>query len=467
FQVQSSEFRVPSSEFRVQGAALRAGFWISASIACDIPPAIIFGAAVAAVWLWKAAKAIYDFRLTNPESEISDFKSQISHRSPSARKWLFRLLALAAGAAPLLALFAALDYRMMGTPLPSIMNTEKFIIYEGSIWDKAREQEAQGKSNFYKASYTRRLWHATVGHKGVFWMTPLLALAAAGAFWLYRRRAPDWRMPMACLLFLLVSIAVTMKFAYDLSGGSYVIRHVLPCVAPLFCVLAHPGLRQFYSRARWRRLAWTAGFIGCPIAWLGVTNPWSHNTYSAYPPLENVAQICLQHPRSLPIDWIGSLIEHTSVTPDIGWLDFAMLNYQVFGRLNQAERALIQSIEWNPNDSLPYYHLGIIKDMLGRPDEAIVVYQKYYLPKEPGNSGGWNNLMIFALHARRWDVAEAASKESLRLTPGNPKALWGQLAIEDMNDRRDPNSPLLREALRRHPDDPLIREMARRWGAKP
>jgi hypothetical protein len=58
------------------------GFWISLSLACDVPPAFLLGAAVAAAWLWGAARG-------------GDWG---------------RLIGLATGAAPLLLLYTALNW---------------------------------------------------------------------------------------------------------------------------------------------------------------------------------------------------------------------------------------------------------------------------------------------------------------------------------------------------------------------
>src|SRR6185295_3749786 len=145
---------------------------------------------------------------------------------------------------------------------------------------------------------------------GIYWMMPLLAAATWAAIRLVWRRAPGGTLAALCAVFPLATIFAVMFWAFDLSGGAYNIRHALACVAPLYCVLAHPAL---VWTPRLRLGAWIMSGWAFLIAALGVVNPWSHNTLSAIPPLENVARLCLAHPAALPSDWIGGLVDTTSV----------------------------------------------------------------------------------------------------------------------------------------------------------
>jgi Flp pilus assembly protein TadD len=196
------------------------------------------------------------------------------------------------------------------------------------------------------------------------------------------------------------------------------------------------------------------------IAWIGVLNPWSHNTLSAYPPLENLARTCLARPDRLPTEWIKDLIRATSVTPETGWLDLG-LAYLDQRRLPDAEAALERAAAAKPDEPLPYYHLGIARDMMGHTAGAIAAYERL-LALAPDNVGAWNNLIIFSLRAERLDLAERASRRSLELEPDNAQGTWGELMVEEARGKLDAEK--LKAALRRHPDHAALKEMARRRG---
>lgn len=420
-------------------AALAAGFWVSASLAADVPPAFLFGLGLAAWALVRAPR---------------------------------RLLWLALGAAPLLLLYAALNQHILGSPLPPNLHDSQYQFYEGSFWAAERAKAAAGHPGYYEASYARRLVHATVGHKGIYWMMPLLALATAAALWLARRRAAGWPLALAWAAFPPLAIALTMRWAWDLSGGAYNIRHILAAVPPLYCVLAHPALPR--PGRLGRGALQLAAAWGCLVAALGVMNPWSHNTLSAWPPLENLARWSLGHALVLPTGWIGPLIRATSVTPEVGWLD---LGQAYIGQaqaveeplrpplLDSARRALSEAVRLAPRESLPYYYLGMAQDMAGRPGEAVRSYQAL-LAFDPGNVGAWNTLgKIALLHLKDPALARDAFRRSLALTPDNPSAIWGELYLGAQDGR--PDLPRLRDALRRYPDEEQFKDLAARWGLTP
>lgn len=409
-------------------AALLAGFWTSASLASDVPPAFLFGAGLG---LYALARA------------------------PRQAAWV------AAGAAPLLLLYAALNMQIVGSPLPPNMHDEQMQFFEGSYWKEWRDKAAAGEPNYYQVSYVRRLVHSTVGHKGIYWMMPLVAVATAVALWLAWRRAPGWQLALAWAAFPPLAIALVMRWAWDLSGGAYNIRHILATIPPLYCVLAHPSLPRPRQAERWPLVA--ASAWGCAIAWIGVFNPWSHNTLSAWPPLENVARYCIDHSDTLPTGWIGGLIESTSVTPDVGWLDLGEA-YLGQRRLKEAEGALKAAIAVKPEAPLPYYHLGIAQDMQQRPFDAIATYQKL-LALDPKNLGGWNNLGIFALRAGELKLAREAYRQSQALAPGNATATWGELFVGALDGK--PDGVKLKAALAKYPDDARLQDLARQWGLSP
>ncbi|MCL5270282.1 MAG: tetratricopeptide repeat protein [bacterium] len=412
---------------------LGVGWWVAASLACDVPPAFLFGAGVAAVWGWGWVRG-----------------------RPGAR----RLVAgLAGGVAPMAFCYAAFNIHLTGSPLPiNTFNLAAFE-FEGSYWADVRAQAEAGHPGYYQASYPRRLLHATLGHKGVYWMMPLLTGATVAALWLAWRRRPGWGLAAAWTIYLPLTIAITMRWAFDLSGGTYLVRHALAAVAPLYCVLGHPGLPR--PGRGGRALLGAAALWGILVAGAGLMNPWSHNTLSAWPPLENIARFCLAHPYRVPTDWIGGLIRETSVDPALGWYDLALARRDA-GDVSGAEEAFKHAIAVNPGMKLAYYHLGIVQDMSRRPAAAVATYERL-LRLDPANTGAWNNMGLFALHAGRIDLAEKAYGESLRLAPDNASALVGMLYIDAALGRADPNSPRLRAALERYPDDPRLLRIKQEW----
>ena len=405
---------------------LGVGFWVAASLACDVPCAFLFGAGVGCLWLVRPGRA--------------------------------RLAWMAAGAAPLLILYAALNVQIVGSPLPPNLHESTMLYYEGSYWSALKAQAEAGNPGYYQASYGRRIYHATLGHKGILWMWPLLGMALFAAGSLARRRAAGWELVAAWGVFPFVVIAVTMWWACDLSGGAYGIRHVFPALTPLYCVLGHPALRM----GRGARVTfWGLGVWGVAIAGIGVINPWSHNVLSAYPPLENLARFAIAHPRQLDDRWVEGVIDATSVAPANGWLDLGQARTE-HRDLPGAERALRRAIQSDPRETLAYYHLGVLLDMRGRSEEAIAVYLAM-LEVEPDNVSGWNNLGLFAMHARRRELAEMALARSEVLAPENAGAMLGRLLMIAADGKAATDHPVLKRALELHGEDERIRAVAEYW----
>ncbi len=383
------------------------GGWTAASLACDVPGAALFAAGVGGYWL---------------------------ALSLAGRSWL-RPAGLALGMGPLLLLYAGLNWHIVGSPLPPNMHEERMLFYEGSFWAEQRDRIERGEPEYYETGWPRRVWHATLGHRGIFWMMPLLALALAAGGWLLARRAEPWPALAGAMLFPLALAAGAMVMARDLGGGCYVLRHALAAVAPLYLLLAHPAL--WPVRRALARLGVAAALWGVLIAAIGVYQPWSHNTLSALPPLENLARLSVRHPERLPTDWIDGVIAATSVTTAIGWLDLGLewraraeeaagLGQMAVARerLGRAVLALRRAVQADPQRPLPYYHLGIALDQLGHPGEAIEAYE-ILLALQPENVGAQANLGIFAFNSGQYELARAAWLRTLELAPHHPTALEG------------------------------------------
>ncbi len=430
---------LPQSSIRNPQSATALGFWISASLACDVAPAFLLGLAVIGALKWQWLR-------------------EVEHRKLITKQ----VIGLLIGAAPLLLLYAALNTRILGSPFPPNLHEGKMLYYPGSYWSELKAKAERGEPTYYQASYSRRLIHSTVGHKGIYWMMPLLIPATIIAARSAIRRREGGQLALAFASFPPLTIAVVMYWAFDLSGGAYGIRHCFATIPPLFCVL---GLWNRTEHDGWKwvgKTFWPFGIWGCLIAWIGTINPWSHNTFSAYPPLENLARVSLHHSNRLPTDWIAPLIRTTSVTPANGWLDLG-IEQAAQGRLKEAESSLKEAVGSDPQIPLPYYHLGIVQDRQSHSADAIATYETL-LKLDEKNVGAWNNLGVFALRSGRLELAEAAYARSLQIAPDNVSAVVGMLWLDQAKGKADPNSPKLADALRRYPHDPRLENLARAWG---
>ena len=166
--------------------------------------------------------------------------------------------------------------------------------FPGSYWAEIRARAEAGAPGFYQASYLRRIFHAALGHKGIYWMMPLLALASIQAITLLRTNAPVCRsrrwLALSFAALPPVAIAFTMIWAFDLSGGAYGIRHVYAAIPPLFCVMGIPaGIDWLRGNSR-RSIFMICALCGALVAWIGVYEPWSHNTFSAVPPYRSASR---------------------------------------------------------------------------------------------------------------------------------------------------------------------------------
>lgn len=406
--------------------SLLMGFFISLSFASDIPPAFIFGVGLA---IWQAVKA------------------------PRQLIWL------ALGAAPLAALYAGLNIAILGSPLPPNMHESSMLYYEGSFWNEIRDRIERGEPDYYQASYWRRLYHGTLGHRGFYWMTPLLALATGRALRVASKRRRARTAMLAAVMFPLAALALTMRWAQDMGGGSYGVRHIFAAAAPLFAALAFPlAIRR---KKLWRAAVAMATILGCAVAALGAFRPWSHNTYSAWPPLDNLAAWAMEKPHSRPTGWIPRVIAKTSVVPATGFLDLgqAWMNHRSW---SQAGEAFSLAVDCDQNLIEGWYYLGICLDQAGRHKQAWEVYGRL-IAQDPDNIGAINNRGMFAIRGRQYELARAAFEISMQKAPDNAGALAGLLWIEYEQGRARPDHPLLKRALSAHPNEPRIRQLAGRF----
>lgn len=107
---------------------------------------------------------------------------------------------------------------------------------------------------------------------------------------------------------------------------------------------------------------------------------------------------------------------------------------------NQPQPAIpyyYQSMKYDPNHILTYYHLGMALNQVGHPKEAIRIYEKL-LQAEPDNIGALNNFGISLIKTGDFSRAEAIYHKSLSLDStriiahlGLAVALFGQNKLKE------------------------------------
>lgn len=173
------------------------------------------------------------------------------------------------GCAGPLALHAALQAMVTGSPLPAEM-TPRVFDYPGSYWLTEAGQ--------WREPGPRWRWglELLLGPQGWLTVTPALAVGLAAIARIAARR-PDPLRPAA----LAVGLTVAVLVAYytwgvrrtDFAGQSFGTRHLLP-VAPAVYALAAIALGRLRSRPAWVAFALLLA-IGAIYAYAGMLDPWT------------------------------------------------------------------------------------------------------------------------------------------------------------------------------------------------
>ena len=355
---------------------------------------------------------------------------------------------LALGATPIVIAYGLCDVAMTGNPLPVLMQPVS-LDYPGSVFNAPPEPLTPEDYKYYEKSLMRRAFHSTVGHKGVAWMMPGVALGFVALVATAFRRSRLRGLAIAVLLAVVADFVAVIHISFDLSGGAYGMRHFIPLIPILaFWIAVIPRLR--HPAARWvLALLWLPGI---PVACLGMYNPWSSNTISPYPPLENLARLFAHADPAGHWDWLTGVIEKTSFNKSLSWFDLGTACAEG-DHLEEAEAAYRLSTEINPRRALAHYQLGNILHERGREDQAIGVYRKV-VELQPDNVGAWNNLgHSYLILGGLQNALECYNKSNL-LAPDNASSIFGRAAVASFQGQATEAEKLRAVGLSLYPEDP-------------
>ena len=315
------------------------------------------------------------------------------------------------------ALGAALNVQRHGSPLPPYVHSEWYD-YEGSVFHGA---------DLGPKPYSRplpRLFHLTVGHYGVFVMTPVLLFAFHGAVGVARRRPRRLEPALVAggAALMLLGIALnTSERGMDLGGGSYGLRWFTALVAPL-SLYVPASIQALQGAARWWRWAFAVA-VGwsVAVAAVGVTvSPWPHNSLSPWPTVDALCSLALRT-TAPPHPVVAVAIDATSVDPGLSWHDVGVI-YLRRGYPAEAAEALGRALEHDDRRDETWYFLGQALEQSGRPAEAETVLQTL-LERRPEHAGALSLMGVVLTRAGRPLDALTLYDRLLEANPDHVSAL--------------------------------------------
>jgi hypothetical protein len=149
--------------------------------------------------------------------------------------------------------------------------------YPGSYWlqqNKARSRVDQGERNPWKY-----LFHLTVGHHGVFVLTPVWLLSLWGLVSCLRRPNSPYRIVaagIACVSVVLFAFYVMRPFEDRNYGGLCSAPRWFFWLGPLWLASMIPALDKMAGTIRWTVLALVLLAISVASAFSASGNPWVH-----------------------------------------------------------------------------------------------------------------------------------------------------------------------------------------------
>jgi len=158
-------------------------------------------------------------------------------------------------------------------------------LYEGSLWKTPLDLDA---FNDHPEPYPVYLFHMTLGHHGVFSLTPIFLFSAWGAVrlikaggWFPRALGRDGP-PMVALAWLTTVLTIVVISFYTWNpkarnyGGSTQGLRWLFWMIPFWLLLLPKGIEGGETRPWVRRLALVALAISVMSVGYAIRNPWSH-----------------------------------------------------------------------------------------------------------------------------------------------------------------------------------------------
>jgi len=176
------------------------------------------------------------------------------------RTWAFLL-----GSFIPLVLLAALDWWMLGDPLPPSMHPSGFS-YPDSLFPSTPT------GNLAPANVLDYGFRMMFGDRGLFNLSPVSLWPVFGLWLLFRERSHRlWSEMVALALASLALVLGLALFTQDFGGLSYGARWLTEAVSPLFFFAARPRL----YRSLWQRSLFAAlAVISLFSAWQGAISPW-------------------------------------------------------------------------------------------------------------------------------------------------------------------------------------------------
>jgi hypothetical protein len=158
-------------------------------------------------------------------------------------------------------------------------------LYEGSLWKTPLDLDA---FNDKPEPYGLYLFHMTLGHHGVFSLTPIFLFSVWGAIRLIRaggqmRAVFDLRGPPMVAMAYLTTVLTIVLFAFYTwnpkarnYGGSTQGLRWLFWMIPFWLFMLPKGVEPGETRAGIRRLALLALAVSVMSVGYAIRNPWSH-----------------------------------------------------------------------------------------------------------------------------------------------------------------------------------------------
>ena len=176
------------------------------------------------------------------------------------RTWAFLL-----GSFIPLLLLGALDWWILGDPLPPSMHPSGFS-YPDSLFPSTPT------GNLAPANVLEYGFRMMFGDRGLLNLSPVSLWSVFGLWLLFRERSHRLWSEMVALALASLSLVLGLAlFTQDFGGLSYGARWLTEAVPPLFFFAARPGL----YRSLWQRLLFAAlTAISLFSAWQGAINPW-------------------------------------------------------------------------------------------------------------------------------------------------------------------------------------------------
>jgi tetratricopeptide (TPR) repeat protein len=144
----------------------------------------------------------------------------------------------------------------------------------------------------------------------------------------------------------------------------------------------------------------------------------------------------------------------------------AGIRYLSNNKLPDAERELTTAYAYVPDNAEILFALGNLR--LGQKNNgAAKQWYRKCLELDPNHSGAWNNAGVIAMEEKRWDIAERAFLQSLRVEPDSARTLYLVARTRRELGNRQGALTAIEDAIRLAPKQPELLELREQIIAKP